>query len=512
MTNGKHIIAAIEIGSTGLRMIVAETAENGTWRILDRAGRPVSLGRDVFTTGIISRDSMLEALRILNGFKELLKGWKIPDHQIKVIATSALREARNRDTFVDRVALHTGFRINIVEGIEENHLMYLAVQDAIRDLKPQTIRTNSIIIEVGGGSTEIMLLHRGKMVAAHSLRIGTIRIYQQVAAALGSSKYLLRFLQENVRTTIDMLSSEMLLQSVRFFIAIGSDARLVAQRVGREESELYSVIDKEAFERFIEEYRGLSVDDLVSRLRIPYNEAETLMPGLLVYRLFLNGTSAEQLIVPNVSIREGLLISMVGGPDLEVQEEFYSQVIASAVSLGRKYHFDEPHALHVAHLALKLFDDLKVEHGLDRHARLLLEVASILHDIGRYVRTSGHQKHSQYIVLNSEIFGLHRDDLTIVANIARYHRKSLPSSAHMTFTSLPREDRIIVLKLSALLRVADALDRGHSQRVADFTIEKREDTVILHSPGFHDLTLEKMGLADKANLFEEVFGYKVILS
>ena len=512
MPDKKRLVAVVEIGSTGIRMVVAEIASGGIWRIVDRAGKPVSLGRDVFTSGFVSRDSLLNCLNVLNGFRELLTGWGIGNDDTSVIATSALREARNRDSFMDRVQIQTGFRINVVEGIEENRLMYLAVRYAIKDDHPQFSRSNSIIIEVGGGSTEMMLLRRGKMVAAHSIRLGTILIDQQVRQATGSNEYLLRFLAEHVRTTCETLNSELDLTHVRNFIVAGSDARFAAARLGEEINENCALIHREAFESFVERIRGYSIEECVQKLRIPFAEAEGIIPGLLTYKLFLEQTAATEIIVPNVSIREGMLVNMASGVDPELLEEFYSQVIASAISLGRKYHFDEDHALHVSHLSLVLFDALKQDHGMDRHARLLLEVSAILHDIGMYLRSSGHHKHSQYIVANSEIFGLHRDDLDVVSNVVRYHRRSAPNSTHIAYIALQREERMIVLKLASILRVADALDRGHSRRIKTIELEKRSDTIVLRTQGNEDLSLERLGMEEKADMFEDVFGYRVVIT
>jgi exopolyphosphatase / guanosine-5'-triphosphate,3'-diphosphate pyrophosphatase len=508
---GRRLVAVIDIGSTAIRMVVAQIDTEGNWSIVDRAGKPVGLGRDVFVSGTISRDTMSQALQILRGFRELIEGWQIGNEDIRVVATAALREAHNRDMFVDRVALQTGIQINIVEGIEENRLTYMAVQESLKDLRPQIARFNSIIIEVGGGSTEVMLLQRGKMAAAHSLHIGTVRIEQQVRSLGESDAYLAPFLRESINTVREVLGTEMRFDRIRNFIAIGGDARLAAERAGRAVTDRYSVIEKRDFEEFVKRIQSFTVEECVRNLQIPYYDAEGLVPALLMYMLFLEGTSAPRVIVPKVSIREGILLNISLGPDPVIQQEFHTQAVASASSIARKYHYDEHHAQHVAFLALSLFDGLTDEHGLDNHVRLLLEAAAILHDIGTYVQTSGHHKHGQYLVANSEIFGLHGEDIDVVSNVVRYHRKSLPQPSHASYTSLPREKRIVVLKLAAILRVADALDRGHSQRIKRFTMEKSEDELVLRCEYQGDISIERYGLSAKADMFEEVFGMRVVL-
>ncbi|GHU61294.1 exopolyphosphatase [Spirochaetia bacterium] len=508
----QRLVAILEIGSTGIRSLAAEIDGAGGWKFLDRAGKPIALGRDVFTSGQVSRESLLECLAVLQGFRELLAGWGIADEDIHCIATSALRAAKNRDVFVDRVKQETGFNFSVVEGIEENRLMYLAVRFAIKTGLPQFWRTSSMIIDVGGGSTEIMLLRRGKMAAAHSIKLGTILIDQQSRMALGSVRSQERYLMENIRNTSEFLNAEMVLSNVKIFVIAGADAQLVAALIGREVNEDCRIIAREEFINFVEKVRNYTVDDVVQKLHVPFADAEVFVPGILVYKLFLERTNAVQVVVPLVSIREGLLIDMALGVDPELQEDFFSQVIASAVNLGRKYHYDEVHNRHVALLCLSLFDVLLHEHGMNRRERMMLEVAATLHDIGMFIRGSGHQKHGQYIVANSEIFGLHQEELDIIANVIRYHRGDLPSPADIEYIALQKDERILMLKMAAILRVADALDRGHSQHIRSITVEKKNDVILLQAPDNYDLSLERIGLEEKAGLFQDIFGSKVILN
>lgn len=327
----------------------------------------------------------------------------------------------------------------------------------------------------------------------------------------GSVQDLRRYLAEYIRTTAEALNNELKLGCVKQLIAIGSDTRLVARSIGTQVTDLLSEVDRDSFIAFVDRVFSFSIEEIMHHFLISYAEAETLTSGLLCYRYFLEQTGAEKVLVPYLSIREGVIISKLAGPDHLVREEFYNQVIASAMNIGKRYHFDEDHARYVTRISLKLFDSLEGEHGLGRHARLLLETAGILHDIGAFIRPADHHLHSQYIVANSDIFGLNKDDTNILGNVVRYHRAERPSQAHQEYASLPRSERTIVLKLSALLRIADALDRGHSQHIQDFDIELSRDTVFLRSKGTHDITLERIALEEKADMFEDIFGYKLIM-
>ena len=510
METKSRLVAVLEIGSTGIRLLVAEIFPGGRWQTMDTASKPVALGRDVFTTGQVSRESFLECISVLKNFREFLRSWRTDDRDVHVIATSALRVARNRDVFVDRVKQETGFSLIIVEGLEESRLIYLAARYAIKNDLPLFLKANSMILEIGGGSTEIMLLRRGKMVAAHSLRLGTILIDQ--ASRIGSSRVQERYMNENIRNTADSLNAELELAHVRTFVIAGADACIAAAQVGANLNEYCGIITREAFMDFVRTVQNYTLDECVEKLRMPFWEAEIFIPGMLVYKLLLERTGAAHVVVPKITIREGFLIDLAQGVDPALQEEFFSQILASAINLGRKYHIDERHCVHVANLCMTLFDALVNEHGMNKRERMLLKAAALVHEIGMFVQASGHNLHGQYIVANSEIFGLKKEELDIIGNIIRYHRGNAPSPTDIDYIALQREERILVLKMASILRVADALDRGHSRQIKRISVEKKSETVVLHTEGNLDLSLELLGLEEKGSLFEEAFGYKIVVS
>jgi exopolyphosphatase/guanosine-5'-triphosphate,3'-diphosphate pyrophosphatase len=357
-----------------------------------------------------------------------------------------------------------------------------------------------------------MLLRRGKVAAAHSVRLGTILVDQQSRLAMGNQLFQERFIQENVRNTSETLKSEMDLSYVRSFVAIGGDARLVASHIGKQLNENSWIIERTEFIKFYENIKHYSAEECVQKLQMPYADAEGFITAILIYKLFLEKTVASKIIVPNVSIREGFLINLASPFGSELQDEFFSQIIASAMNLGKKYHYDEAHNRFVAKISLEIFDALMNEHGMNSRDRMLLEVAATLHDIGMFVRSSSHHKHGQYIVANSEIFGLHGDELAIVANVIRYHRGKAPQSTHFEYMALQREERILVQKMTSILRIADALDRGHSQQIKKIRVERKTDTVIISAESAYDISLERLGLEEKSDMFQDVFGYKIFLT
>jgi exopolyphosphatase/guanosine-5'-triphosphate,3'-diphosphate pyrophosphatase len=319
-----------------------------------------------------------------------------------------------------------------------------------------------------------------------------------------------RYLKSNVGATIKQLDTELPLKRINAFVAVGGSARIAARHIGTTHDH-YSTIQKGQSAAFIKSLMGMSIDQMVGQLQITYEEAESLLPSMLVFEQFIAATGAVELIVPEVSIREGLLISLSRDPSGRIQDEFCSQITASAVNLGRKLNFDEQHAHNVSTLATQLFDQLQADHGLNRHHRLLLEIAALLHDVGKFINESAHHKHSQYIVQNSDIFGLNSDDMRILSNVVRYHRKSLPTRTHISFMSLQREERLAVMKMAALLRVADALDTRHSSSIRAVSLERAEEELYIRCSHQGDLSAERHSIGLKGDLFEETFGLRVIL-
>ena len=503
--------SVIEIGSTGVRLLVSEFTPDGKQSILDRSEKPLHLGKDVFTSGIISQETQNQLIQILKRYSEQIAAWGITPQETACFATSAFRDAKNADPVMDRILVQTGFRVRIIDGIEENKLMYLAVTDCLKDNPSFHKEDETVILNVGGSTTEIMMISNGKMAGVHSLRLGTVRVEQQMRTRTGSYDDIQRYIQESINNTKGSLDSELDLSEVKQFIAVGQDVTLAALLVGVPVSTFLWEINTTDFSFFIHEIQDYSIEECVAKFKLSYSDAETFKVSLLIYNKFLNFTKAEKILVPETNIRNGLLLSKNSLQNEELQNEFDSQIIASAKNLLIKYRGDEQHAECVRMIATKLYDTLKNEIALDDHARTLLETAAILHDIGGFIRYDNHNLHSNYIIRNSEIFGLSRKDNTIVSEIAKYHKGNSVPQDEDSFQMLPRSDRMTILKLTAILRIADAMDRGHIQKFNDFTIKVQQNTLIMNTKTSKNTVLERIALSEKAGMFESIFGYKVIL-
>lgn len=502
--------SVIEIGSTGIRLLIAEFSQDKKLNILDRSEMPIALGRDVFTNNEITQETQNQCIQILRRYVEQLAGWGIKPENTTIFATSAFRDAKNSDPVMDRILVQTGFRVKIIDGIEENRLMYLAINECFKDVNIN-YKNDSAILVVGGSTSEMMILAKGKMASVHSIKLGTVRIEEQIRSVINTYDDIHRFIQESVNTRKGSLESEFDLKKLKQFIAVGQPITLAAILIGQPISTFLWSIETEKFDKFVTEIQNYSIDECVARFKISYNDAENMQVSLLIYNMFIHLTNVKTILVPETNIRNGVILSKISTENEELQKEFNSQIVASARNLLRKYHGDEKHAECVKMISLKFYEVLKNELGLNDHARTLLETAAILHDIGVFINYENHNTHGYYIIRNSEIFGLSKIDRTIISTIAKYHRgKAMPQDEE-GFLLLPRQDRMTIIKLTAILRIADALDRGHIQKFSDFSIKLQQNHLLIQTKNIKNTVLEKVALSEKAEMFEGVFGYKVLL-
>jgi exopolyphosphatase/guanosine-5'-triphosphate,3'-diphosphate pyrophosphatase len=452
---------------------------------------------------------MNAATAVMRDYRRILDTYQV--EQLRAVSTSAVREASNADAFLDRIFMAANIDVEIIEPTEESRLTVGAVLHAL-DERHRIFRHDSLIADVGGGSTLLTLLHKGEITQSASYRLGSVRLQESLATSGEAPERAADLLRHQIAAVLPTIQSTMDLKKVRSLIAVGGDARFAARRAGEltETPHLYRVPTR-VFDTLVKRCAKHSADDLARRYDLPYADAETLVAALLVCQSLLHATKAQELYVSEVSMRDGLLLDLVRSVRGEEDSTLATSIIHSAMSIGEKYHYDEKHARHVTELALQIFDAMQREHGLSARDRLLLRVAGILHEVGGYISARAHHKHSYYLISNSEVFGLRRTELQIAAHVARYHRRSCPKPTHIEYVALPRESRVIVSKLAAILRVADALDRGHARQIRDVSFERRGDELIIHVRGAADLTLERMALASKSDLFQDIYGMRVRL-
>ena len=507
------IMSVIDIGSSGIRMHVAELRPDGSIRTLEELDRPLALGREAFKSGTLSAGSIQKAVNVLRQYRERMDTYGVT--HVRAVATHAVRAALNRDTFVDRVFLATGIEVEVIEGSQETLLTFAAVQKTLAT-HPEFREGDALLFELGGGSTEWALLRGGEVVASITHDLGTVRMREALRAAENERKAKTKLMQHSVREVMGVVKRSLPFEKLSWLLAIGSEARFAARVVagagkGATPADSLTVVSAKDLRKLADQTLTLPAEQVASAYSIPAAEAESLAPALFAYSEVARLCQLDSIVIPHESMRDGLVLQMARAIREGSTVLFPNQTLAAAVSLARKYQVDEKHGLQVASLATAIFAATRPQHRMGEREQLLLEVASIVHDIGTFVAARGHHRHSFYLLTNSELFGLSRTDLDIVANLARYHRRESPQSDHAAYASLPRSARLTVNRLAAILRVADALDKGHMQRVVNPRVSVTEDQLCIEVVTPEDLALERVALESKGGLFEEVFGLKPVL-
>lgn len=504
-------VAVIDVGTTSLRMAVAEILPDGDVHRLETLTRAVSLGKDTFTRGRISKSTMEDCVNVLKSYRRLLREYDItqPD-QIRIVATSAVREAENRLAFLDRIYSATGLEIEPIDEAEVSRITYLGIQPYLK-ADTDLAGSCSVVVEIGGGSTEILVVHQGEVLYSYTHRLGSLRLRETVETIRASQAQSKRIMQSQIERTVNEVIGHVPEdRGTVELVALGGDVRFAGAHLllERDPNELGRLPLKE-LAAFTDAILNMSADQLVQKYHMGYPDAETVGPALLGYVLLGRGLGVNQILVSNTNLRDGLLEDLAANESWT--EDFREQVIRSGLELGRKFDFDEAHSRHVGKLCRSLFRALQDEHQLDSRYELLLYLAGLLHEIGLFVSNRAYHKHSFYLIINSELFGLAKRDLLLIALVARYHRRASPKPNHEGFATLDREQRIAVAKMAAILRVADALDRSYSQRVDEIRVSREKSKLVIAAPNVDDLSLEQLALKQTGTLFEEIFGMPVLL-
>jgi exopolyphosphatase/guanosine-5'-triphosphate,3'-diphosphate pyrophosphatase len=495
--------AAIDVGSNAIRMVVGRSSGPGELENLESTRLPIRLGKDAFTSGQLSETSMQSALDAFVRFRTIADQFEVD--QIRAVGTSALREAGNADLLIDRIARTTNIQLEVISNEEEARLIHLAVSKVVKFEEK-----NAVLIDIGGGSVEVTLAKGDDILSSESYPMGTVRLLQRLGANgnIPSAK-LLREYADSARKRIDHE-----LGGRKVEICIGTGGNI--EEMGNLRKKLFKgesddVITSDEIKSLIDVLSDLSVDERIKRLDLRTDRADVILPAAMVLHMIVREAKIKEVRIPGVGLKDGVLwdmLPMALGPRLSHRD----QVLNAAMHLGEKYLFDAEHARHVSRLAGRIFDQTLSLHGLNENDRLLLETAALLHDIGHFVNTIDHDQHGFYIFMNSPFIGLEASRKEMVANLIRYHRKTDPSTKDESFKSLSGKDRMTVIKICALLRLADGLEISHTGRLSDVVIEKDEQGWRMLLQGEGELMLEKWSFEKRKGLFQDVFGISLEIS
>ncbi len=503
-------VAVIDIGTSSIRMAIAEIKSTGEVRTLETLSQAVTLGKDTFTQGFIGKTTIEECVRVLKSYRQKLQEYQIHDtNQMRVVATSAVREAENRLAFLDRIYIATGIQIEPLDEAEVSRITYHGIQPLLA-AKPNLASAHTIVIEVGGGSSELLVMRNGNVEFSHTYRLGSLRLRKSLETLHAPAIKVRDIMKNQIDRTIEQVRQHVSLSEHVEMVALGGDVRFAVAQIDPDwNPNTLGKISVEALAKFTDGILKYTADELVQKYHLNFPDAETIGPALLTYVQFARAFQLANVLITNTNLRDGLLHEMAAREAWT--DDFRQQIIRSVLDLGRKFNFDERHASHVAELSRKLFQAMRVEHQLDKRYELLLYLAALLYEIGMFVGHAAYHKHSHYLIRNSELFGLGKTDVLLIGLIARYHRRASPQPTHEGYSTLDRDQRVAVSKMAAILRVAIALDESRSQRIHELECSREIGQLVISVPKVEDLSLEQLAIRQSGTLFEEVYGTSVML-
>jgi exopolyphosphatase/guanosine-5'-triphosphate,3'-diphosphate pyrophosphatase len=504
-------LAAIDVGTNTIRLTVAEVQGDDTYRILDEEREMVRLGEKLDRTGRLSDAAMERALAAIGKMKAIADGFKIT--QLRAIATSAVREAANGRSFIREVSRQHKVRIEVISGEEEAQL---AFRTASRHFDFQG-RTTAVV-DIGGGSLEVILSAGTAIDHVYSLPLGAVRITERL---LRSDPLKPKHWRE-MKVEIDRSIRSVIRQPHhRAEIMIGSGGTFTAlahmskfQREGRHGSVQGYVLTPA---EIIHLLRRLRATPLEGRRDIPglsADRADIIVAGAAVVSRLVRGLGTQQIMVNERGIRDGLLLRMISelpGRSSSSALPEPGNRIEWARNFARKAHSNERHCEHVANLALQLFDGIRSRFELPASGRELLQAAAILHDIGYLISHAKHHKHAYHLIMHGDLPGFSPHEVELIANIVRYHRKAFPKKRHDNLAYLDTPDRRLIGKLSGILRIADGLDRTHAQSVTGIKVRALQGRLRLSVEAKAFPQIEMADAARKSDLFRKALGTDVEL-
>ncbi len=515
--------AAVDVGSNGIRLRIIEAtaaaadnppADDGEqehgfrWHEIVNLRAPVRLGTEVFLTSRLAPASIGQACAALREFRQAMDDAKVDAY--RATATSAVREAKNGSTLVERARREAGIEVDVIEGVEEARLIEMAVCRRL-----QLADRKALLVDVGGGSTELTILDNARHAFSMSLPIGTVRLLETLLRGGASvDKERGRLLSEMIDRALAEALPHLKKQSFELLIGTGGNVDTMAELCPMQGGVggYQRAVDVGAARALFAKLLKMTPLERRDAYNLRPDRADTIVPATAIFLRLAEVFKMGAILAPGVGLKEGILIELVDKHfDVWDTAEEAQAVIQACERIGRRYQFDEAHGQLVSRLAAQIFDDTEDIHGLDERDRLLLRAGAMLHDIGDFVRYDGHHKHSYYLIQNSDIIGLTPDERSVVANIARYHRKSPPDPSHPNFRDLDKESRGKVRALSAILRIADALDREHLGKVQSVSarVDAARGKLLLSISGDEDRELEEWTVRAKAELLRDVFDLDV---
>lgn len=498
--------AVIDVGSYESEMKIFEVSSKGLVEI-DHIRYVLELGRDTYRTGSVSFENIEELCKILYRFGMIMKEYRVEDYRAK--ATSAIREAKNSHMVLDRIRVKTGLDVKVLSNSEQRFLCFKAL--AFRaDEFHKMIQKPTAIVDVTSGSVQISLYDKDVLVITQNIRLGSLRLREMLDRKELNWQHVGRMMEELINNDFETFQKMFLKEKeIKNIIAVGDYIVYFTRFAQKEEADGF--LNREEFMEYYSRLEGLSALQVADKLNIPVEHASLLIPSLLIYKKALDYTQTEVMWASGVRLCDGIAASYAQKHcNLGFAHDFTKDILNTSYNLAKRYKGNTGHTELLEVGVTAIYDAMKKYHGLGKRERLLLQIATILHDCGKYISMTQPGECSYNIIMATEIIGLSHNEREIVANVVRYNTREFDYKSG-TDKTMSNTMYLTVAKLTAILRIANAMDRSHRQKLKKMKVFLKQEELVIQVETLEDISLELALFSQKADFFEEVYGVRPVL-
>lgn len=495
--------AAIYIGSYDVSLKIFEISARRKIRSIDYIRSRVELGRDAYTKGIIGYELVEELCEVLKEFHSIMDGYKVDAYE--AYAGNVIRDASNELFILDQIRLRTRIEVTVLSNSEHRFMGYkpLAVMPEFEAMTQK----GAAVVDVGGGSMQVTLFQKGNAVTTQHIVLGIMRIREKLSGIANLVSHYENQIQELIDKELEIFRKLYLPKAdIKYVIIIGDYIGEIVKGVAKKEAD--GSIETERFVKLLNKLSRKSTEEIASELDLTNEHDALIVPSVVLYKRLAEAINARYVWVPEVSISEGIACDYAEKQNiLHYEHDFDEDVMFAARHLAERYQAYSKHTEAVLNMALTIFDAMKKVHGMGKRERLLLQVAAMLHDCGRYISLVNQAECTYQIIMSSEIIGMTHLEREIVASTIKYNSQKLPSYEVMK-DKMNQESYMIVAKLAAILKIANAMDRSHKQKFRNMKAVLRDRELLITVEAAESIVLEKGLFSTYADSFEEIFSVK----
>ena len=501
--------AAVDVGSYALELKIFEISTRNGIKEIDNVRYQLDLGTDSYATGKLGCDKLEELCRILKDFGRIMKQYKVDAY--RAYGTSAIREIKNKMIVLDQIEQRTGIHIDTISNSEQRFLDYKSIACKETSLE-EIMEKDTAVIDIGGGSIQLSLFENGTLVTTQNMKLGVLRLQESLNHLNARTSQYENLIDEMVSSQISVFKKLFLKdKSIKNLIVVDDYlSAIVDRKIAKIEGRVFDI---PTAAQLMELMRTHSDRDLAKLLDVSEDSVHLAFISFVLVNRVCKATNVERIYVPDVTLCNGMAYEYGEENKLiSIKHNFEQDIIACAKNISKRYMGSRKRSETLEQIAMNIFEAMKKIHGLDKRAGLLLRLAALLHDCGKYISLANLGECSYNIIMSTEIIGLSHTEREIVANVVKYNHLEFDYYESMNKgTNLAKEDYMIIAKLTAILKLANGLDRSHKQKFKDVRIVLKEQELVITVDTPVDITLERGLFKHRAEFFKEVYSITPVI-